>query len=198
MNGSDVEEEPAPMVIEPEPIVDVPAFEEETETIVEEPQVAPETEIESDFDEETEFENDEEQFEEDFEEETEEEVDDEIEDNFEKEVEEEVEVPSKVVGERFSKERSLNDMMSDNQTLDKKLSASRIEKIESAIGLNDRFLYIRELFNGDSELFRSTVKELDQMSDIKQAVSHLSNNFKWKKNETSLKFVELVKRRFLS
>jgi hypothetical protein len=34
------------------------------------------------------------------------------------------------------------------------------------------------------------------MNHISEAVNFLQQNFKWKKNETSLKFVNLVKRRF--
>ena len=32
--------------------------------------------------------------------------------------------------------------------------------------------------------------------DLKEAVNYLQTHFKWKKNETSLKFVSLIKRRF--
>ncbi|MGQ8336037.1 hypothetical protein ACUNWD_05755 [Sunxiuqinia sp. A32] len=124
-----------------------------------------------------------------------------LEEEFEtsdQENEEESDEKIKIVGERFTKEKSLNDVMSDSKTLDQKFATSSIQKIETAIGLNDRFQYIRELFNGDSDLFRSTVQQLDEMSNINEAVNHLSTNFKWKKNETSLKFVQLVKRRFIS
>lgn len=100
------------------------------------------------------------------------------------------------LGDSFLKGKSVNDLITDQHKLEYKLSNRPVTSIQAAIGINDRFQYIRELFDGDNEKFLSTVKALDTMNDIKEAVDYLRNNFKWKKNETSLKFVNLVKRRF--
>lgn len=103
----------------------------------------------------------------------------------------------KTVAEIFIQEKSLNDSMGSGKTIDHKLAVSPLHKLEAAIGLNDRFQFIRELFNNDAGLFNKTVTQIDQMQDINEAVSFLNSNFKWKRNETSLKFAQLVKRRFL-
>ena len=101
------------------------------------------------------------------------------------------------LGDSFSKEKSVNDLIgTDNTKLEHKLSNRPISSIQTAIGINDRFQYIRELFDGNADSFTKTVSEIDAMKDIKEAVGYLQQNFKWKKNETSLKFVNLVKRRF--
>lgn len=100
------------------------------------------------------------------------------------------------LGDSFLKGKSVNDLITDQHKLEYKLSNRPVTSIQAAIGINDRFQYIRELFNGNNEKFLETVKALDSMNDIKEAVDYLRNNFKWKKNETSLKFVNLVKRRF--
>jgi len=100
------------------------------------------------------------------------------------------------LGDSFLKGKSVNDLITDQQKLEYKLSNRPVSSIQAAIGINDRFQYIRELFEGDTKKFLETVKAVDSMSDIKEAVDYLRNNFKWKKNETSLKFVNLVKRRF--
>jgi hypothetical protein len=100
------------------------------------------------------------------------------------------------LGDSFLKGKSVNDLITDQHKLEYKLSNRPVTSIQAAIGINDRFQYIRELFDGDNEKFLETVKTLDTMNDIKEAVDYLRNNFKWKKNETSLKFVNLVKRRF--
>ena len=110
----------------------------------------------------------------------------------------EEEEPAILVGETFSKGKSLNDTLSESQTIDQKFASSPISKLEPAIGLNDRFLFVRELFDGDSNKFSEAVNKLDNFNDLKEAVDYLSTNYKWKKTETSLKFVELVKRRFQS
>jgi len=101
------------------------------------------------------------------------------------------------LGDSFLKGKSLNDLITDQNKLEFKLSNRPVSSIQTAIGINDRFQYIRELFDGDNQKFLEAVKALDSKQDIKQAVDYLRNNFKWKKNETSLKFVNLVKRRFI-
>lgn len=103
----------------------------------------------------------------------------------------------KTVGENFIKGKSLNDLMLGNKTLDKKLASSPITKLETAIGLNDRFQYTRELFNNQPELFRKTVQEIDQAASLNDAVAYLNSNFRWKKTDTSIQFAQLVKRRFI-
>jgi hypothetical protein len=102
----------------------------------------------------------------------------------------------KTLAEIFIQEKSLNDSLSVGKTIDHKLAVSPLSKLEAAIGLNDRFLFIRELFSNDAGLFNQTVKQIDQMQNLSEAVTFLNSNFKWKKNETSLKFAQLVKRRF--
>lgn len=103
----------------------------------------------------------------------------------------------KTLGDSFHKERSVNDLIDlDKTNLEQKLSNRPVINIKSAIGINDRFQFIRELFDGNADMFSKAVTELDAKNDIKEAVEYLQQNFKWKKNETSLKFVNLVKRRF--
>lgn len=101
------------------------------------------------------------------------------------------------LGDSFLQKNSVNDILAtENANLEHKLSNRPVASIRAAIGINDRFQYIRELFDGSGDTFGKTVADIDSMDDIKQAVEYLQQNFKWKKNETSLKFVNLVKRRF--
>ncbi|GAB1453902.1 hypothetical protein MASR2M47_39580 [Draconibacterium sp.] len=108
-----------------------------------------------------------------------------------------VEMHNKRLGDSFFKEKSVNDLRSDDLSkLEHKLSNRPVSSIQSAIGINDRFQYVRELFEGSTENFVKAVTDLDSMKDMKEAVDYLQANFKWKKNESSLKFVNLIKRRF--
>jgi len=118
-------------------------------------------------------------------------------DEVDLEEEEEDESAGRTLGDSFLKEKSVNDLIAgDVGKLEHKLSNLPVESIQAAIGINDRFQYIRELFNGSADVFVRTVTELDTKKDLKEAVNYLQQNFKWKKTETSLKFVNLVKRRF--
>ncbi len=110
--------------------------------------------------------------------------------------EETLENPNKRLGDVFLKEKSVNDLLADTNKLENILSNRPVTSIQSAIGINDRFQYIRELFEGNADEFARTVEQLDKMTTLKDAVQYLQGNYKWKKNETSLKFVNLVKRRF--
>ena len=163
--------------------------EEEDEQVQDEDEI----EEESDFDE-NEDKDEENEEENSFEEEDE----FEDEDDFEEEDEEIAPPPfeKRTVGENFHSEMSLNDRLENNNTLDQKISHSPISSLQSAIGINDRFLFIREVFNNDSTLYATAIKRIDGCANIKEAVDYLSSNFKIKKTETSLKFVELIKRRF--
>ena len=100
------------------------------------------------------------------------------------------------LGDSFTKGKSVNDMVEDHNKLEFKLSNRPVNSIQTAIGINDRFQYIRELFDGSSEKYADTVIALDSMGNINEAVTYIQQNFKWKKNETSLNFINIVKRRF--
>ena len=116
--------------------------------------------------------------------------------------EEEDDLPpvGKTIGENFRIGKSLNDMMgnknNNDDTLDQKFAHGPISSLQSAIGINDRFLFIREMFNNDAQLYATAIKRLDECADLREAVEYLSSNFRIKKTETSLRFVELIKRRF--
>jgi len=92
-------------------------------------------------------------------------------------------------------EKSVNDIF----TQEKRETTYQIIPIRSiwdGIGINDRFLLVRELFGNDSTLFEQTINTLDHFASIQEAVNYLKLNFKWQKGEASQKFLNLVKRRF--
>ncbi|HET6558176.1 MAG TPA: hypothetical protein VFG54_12735 [Prolixibacteraceae bacterium] len=102
----------------------------------------------------------------------------------------------KFVGDKYHEVRSLNDTMGDHKSMDSKIAHSPITSLKSAIGLNDRFLFIREIFNNNSAKYNEVIDRLDQMDQIQEAVEYLRANLSMQKNEASMKFVDLLKRRF--
>ncbi|WP_321371576.1 hypothetical protein [uncultured Draconibacterium sp.] len=115
----------------------------------------------------------------------------------EEEIEEKEEASTRI-GDRPIASKSVNDLLGGKEDgkLEYKISNSPVKSIQEAIGINDRYQYIRELFDGNADTYTKTVGDLDTLTNIQEAVEYLQQNFKWKKNETSLKFVGLVKRRF--
>jgi hypothetical protein len=107
------------------------------------------------------------------------------------------EAPEKpVMGEKFHKERTLNETLGENKAPDSKLTNGPITSLKAAIGLNDRFLFTREIFNNNSAKYNEVIDNLDKMDKIQEAVDYLRANLTMQKNEASMKFVELLKRRF--
>ncbi|NQU87073.1 MAG: hypothetical protein HQ541_15055 [Mariniphaga sp.] len=92
----------------------------------------------------------------------------------------------RVLGDKFLKGKSVNDLISDKDKLEHKLSSMPVGSIKSAIGINDRFLYTRELFDGNAELYTDSVSKLDSLNNINEAVAYLRDNFKWKKMKPAL------------
>lgn len=101
-----------------------------------------------------------------------------------------------VIGETFQKERSLNDAMGEQKSTESALNNGPISSLRAAIGLNDRFLFIREIFDNNTEKYNTVIENLDKLETIQQAVEYLKANLSLQKNDTSLKFVDLLKRRF--
>lgn len=101
-----------------------------------------------------------------------------------------------VVGESFHKERSVNDVISENKSNESNINNGPISSLRAAIGLNDRFIFIREIFDNNTDKYNTVIDQLDKLETIQQAVELLKANLSLQKNETSLKFVDLLKRRF--
>lgn len=78
------------------------------------------------------------------------------------------------------------------------LTETRINDIWSAIAINDRFLFMRELFDNDSEAFKTTVSLLNSLSSWDAAAKYISGHFNWDQHNPVVKdFQTVVRRRFL-
>jgi hypothetical protein len=102
----------------------------------------------------------------------------------------------KVLGEQFSKEPSLNERLASAAAQELNVKPQPISNMKTAIGLNDKFLFTRILFNNDSALFNEALDRIEQAANLREAVDYLNARFEWEKNDTSLKFIDLLKRRF--
>lgn len=73
-----------------------------------------------------------------------------------------------------------------------------VSDILVAIGLNDRFVFTRELFNNDSLLFKSTITALNNLPSLTVAQAYIKEEFNWKEeNTTAMQFMQIVKRRYI-
>lgn len=82
--------------------------------------------------------------------------------------------------------------------LSSKLQSQPLKDIGAAIGVNDRFYYIKELFNGDSHKFDNTIKVLNNSPNFNEAFNYLSENYNWDMDDPAVQnLLELIRRKHI-
>lgn len=106
-----------------------------------------------------------------------------------------------IIGESIGKDKtSVADKIGSNSGEDnnKALIGKPVDDIKKAIGLNDRFLFQRELFEGSANVMSQTLDQINQLTSFEDAKSFLSSNFNWDyENETVDTFIKTVRRKFI-
>jgi hypothetical protein len=98
---------------------------------------------------------------------------------------------------------SLNDKLKASKTeLFDSLKEAPIRDLKKAIGINDKFLFINELFRGDEVMYERSIKTINGFSIYPEAEYWIKRELKLKlgwddRNEIVKQFDQLVKRRFL-
>jgi hypothetical protein len=71
-----------------------------------------------------------------------------------------------------------------------------VTDLNRALGINDRFYFIRELFNGNEDSFRETIDRLNKAASKEEATSILSESVKAASDSgPALELLELVERK---
>jgi hypothetical protein len=111
--------------------------------------------------------------------------------------------PKKEINESIaSNSASLNDKLKQTKIdLGETLTEAPIRDLKKAIGINDRFLYINELFRGDENMYERSIKTINSFSILPEAEYWIQRELKvkigWNQDsETVKQFDQLVKRRF--
>ena len=100
------------------------------------------------------------------------------------------------------KKESLNDKLKEQRTeVAHALKEAPIKDLRKAIGINDRFAFVRELFRGDEAAYERSVKTINGFNIFSEAEYWMSRELKHKlawddKSETIQHFYSLVRRRF--
>ncbi len=109
---------------------------------------------------------------------------------------EEPALEEKRVIETIHNGQTLNDSIGETKANETKLNTGPIASLKASIGLNDRYQFVREIFGNNTEKYNKIIDHLDKLETIQQAVEYLKSQLTLQKTETSMKFVELLKRRF--
>lgn len=72
-----------------------------------------------------------------------------------------------------------------------------ISDLRQAIGINDKFSMIRDLFGGDSDLFETTIAALNAQPGLDDCMIYIAERFAWNPDSESAKLMmELLERKF--
>ena len=102
----------------------------------------------------------------------------------------------------FEYPESLNDRLKEIKIeLSDKLTDAPIKDLKKAIGINDRFLFINELFRGDEAMYERSIKTIQNFSIFAEAEYWIRRELKvkigWVDSDPIVKqFDQLVRRRF--
>lgn len=100
------------------------------------------------------------------------------------------------------KNTSINDRLAADKTeLAETLIGAPVQDLRKAIGINDRFTFISELFRGDEAMYERSLKTINNFGFFGEAESWISRELEIKlgwdsQSEPVLHFYQLVKRRF--
>ena len=101
--------------------------------------------------------------------------------------------------------RSLNDLLQsqhEENSLFNKMQQSKINDLLKAISLNDKFLFIKELFNGKGEDFSLNIQKLNNCASLDEAFEELEvmkKHYFWEStSEAYLSLCDLIRRRYIN
>lgn len=76
-----------------------------------------------------------------------------------------------------------------------------VKDIKAAIGLNEKFQFINQLFNGDSQKYNASIDHLNSCGSSNRAqefLKNISQEYNWEKQSSAASlFMDIVERRFL-
>jgi hypothetical protein len=99
---------------------------------------------------------------------------------------------------------SINDTFASGtseKTVADKLSRQPIKDLKSAIGLNQKFLFMNDLFEGENEIFNNAINKINSFNTLPEAIEFIDSELSsaWdKENSSVLNFMNLVERRFMA
>jgi len=110
-----------------------------------------------------------------------------------------------IVADKFKEtQKSMNDKIASekpDKTLADKIGKTSIANLKTAIGINDKFLFINELFKGDIQEYNKTIDKLNSYTQLEECTGFLEEQkarYHWAdKPDAYHKLEELLIRKFL-
>lgn len=72
-----------------------------------------------------------------------------------------------------------------------------VTDLRRAVGINDKFLLIRDLFNGNGSLYEITIRRLNEFDNLDDCLIYIAEHFAWNPNSDGAKLLmDLLERKF--
>ena len=103
------------------------------------------------------------------------------------------------LSESMTRASSLNDTFKQSGSLADRLTNSKIDDLKSAIGINEKFAFITDLFAGSNEDYNAAISILNSCNSSQEAktiLNEISINNNWDLDNPNVgSFIELIERR---
>ena len=107
------------------------------------------------------------------------------------------------VGDKFGSEESFHRKIAStntSRTVADKLHRNPIKDLKTAIGINEKFLFVNKLFEGNLQEYSAAIEKINSMNDLataKEVAADLAGQMNWDDDNEHVKtFMELLERRF--
>ena len=102
--------------------------------------------------------------------------------------------PTPVLGEQFHESPSVADTIACPKGV---AESAPVASLREAIGLADKFMLIRELFDGNAEEYDNAIATLDKQPSFDDCIIYISENYTWSPSSAATKLVmELLERKY--
>ena len=100
-------------------------------------------------------------------------------------------------------QRSLNDLFNEQRedhSISSQYQRAKVGDLTKAISINDKFIYIKELFHNRGEDFSASIRQLNECKTMEEAfdcLEQLTQKFFWdSKSDAYLSFCDLLRRKY--
>jgi len=85
------------------------------------------------------------------------------------------------------------------QEISSRLQAKPVTNLAASIGINERFLYIRELFGNDTKKYEHAIEIMNNAANFNDAYNYMMREYTWDMDsELVQELLELVRRKFIT
>ena len=99
-----------------------------------------------------------------------------------------------VLGEQFRETTSVADVIACPKGV---ADCAPVKSLTEAIGLADKFMLVRELFDDDAEAYAKAIEALDKLTSLEDSLIYISEHYAWRPQSDGAKLMmELLQRKF--